>query len=114
MSCSACHDALSLSISNEHQATTDMFTVFVGEYLHDAHDILQHWLYAILSIKSSSAGAFRTATRTLLFGLSSVGFGSARKPTKRRLNVDLGHVDGCDQLFQLGALQVGTAQVRTL
>ena len=31
MSRSACHDALSLSISNEHQATTDMFIVFVGD-----------------------------------------------------------------------------------
>ena len=33
MSCSACHYALSLSISNEHHATTDMLIVFVGEHL---------------------------------------------------------------------------------
>ena len=32
MSCSACHDALLLTISNEHQATTDMFIVFVGDF----------------------------------------------------------------------------------
>ena len=33
MSRSACHDALLLSICNEHQVTTDMFTVFFGENL---------------------------------------------------------------------------------
>ena len=35
MSCHVmtCHDALSLSITNEHQAATDMFIVSVGEYL---------------------------------------------------------------------------------
>ena len=32
-SCSACHDALLVTISNEHQATVDMFIVFVGENL---------------------------------------------------------------------------------
>ena len=29
---SACHDALSLSIRNEHQNTTDKFIVFGGDY----------------------------------------------------------------------------------
>ena len=32
MSFSAFHDPLSLSISNEHQATTDMYIVFVGKH----------------------------------------------------------------------------------
>ena len=33
MSYSECHDALSLSISNEHQATRDIFMVFFNEHL---------------------------------------------------------------------------------